>query len=136
MEFTTKFAIAVAEDLAVWQKLNVVAFLTSGIIGDTPEIIGAEYKDVLERTYAPLCIQPVVILKTPRVRLPTFLERANSQNIRSAIYIADMFETGHDEANRLTVAKYETSNLPVVGMAIRGEKKAVDKVFKGAKLHD
>ena len=35
MEFTTKIAIVVAEDLAVWQKLNVVAFMTSGIIAAT-----------------------------------------------------------------------------------------------------
>ena len=33
MEFTTKVAIVVADDLKVWQKLNVVAFLTSGMIG-------------------------------------------------------------------------------------------------------
>ena len=33
MDFDTKIAIAVRDDLAVWQKLNVTAFITSGIIG-------------------------------------------------------------------------------------------------------
>ena len=28
MEFETKIAIAIVEDLPTWQKLNVVAFLT------------------------------------------------------------------------------------------------------------
>ena len=31
--FDTKIAIVVREDLAVWQKLNVTAFLTSGVVG-------------------------------------------------------------------------------------------------------
>ena len=31
MDFDTKIAIVVRDDLAVWQKLNVTAFITSGI---------------------------------------------------------------------------------------------------------
>ena len=46
-----------------------------------------------------------------------------------------MFSTGHDEANRGTVKNYSSEDLPVVGLAIREEKKIVDKVTKGAKLH-
>ncbi len=38
MQFDTKFAIVVRDDLETWQKLNVTAFLTSGIIGNTPEM--------------------------------------------------------------------------------------------------
>ena len=136
MEFSTKFAIVVAEDLAVWQKLNVVTFLASGITGETPNIIGEAYEDKSGKSYAPLCIQPAVILKAKRQRLLTFLARANNRGIKTAIYIQDMFETGHDAANRLTVAQYETETLPLVGLAIRADKKEVDKIFKGAKLHD
>ena len=39
MEFTTKIAFVVADDLATWQKLNVVAFLTSGVMAATENII-------------------------------------------------------------------------------------------------
>ncbi len=136
MEFSTKFAIVVAEDLEVWQKLNVVTFLTSGIVGDTADIIGEEYKDASGKRYAPLCIQPAVILKSTRSRLSTFLKRANNRGVKTAVYIQDMFETGHDAANRLTVLQYDTDALPLVGIAIRADKKVVDKIFKGAKLHD
>ncbi len=136
MEFSTKFAIVVAEDLEVWQKLNVVTFLTSGIVGDTADIIGEEYKDASGKSYAPLCIQPAVILKSTRSRLSTFLKRANNRGVKTAVYIQDMFETGHDAANRLTVLQYDTDALPLVGIAIRADKKVVDKIFKGAKLHD
>ena len=136
MEFDTKLAIVVAEDLAVWQKLNVIAFLTSGIIGENSDIVGEEYVDGSGRRYSPLCIQPAVILKSNRGRLSTFLERAHKRGVRAAIYIEDMFATGHDGANRMTVAQYETQRLPLVGIGVRAERKEVDKVFKGAKLHD
>ena len=47
-----------------------------------------------------------------------------------------MFSTGHDVANRETVRAYTTENLPVVGIGLRADKKIVDKVIKGAKMHD
>lgn len=136
MNFDTKIAIVVAEDLAVWQKLNVTAFLTSGIVGATDGIIGEPYADGSQQMYLPLCIQPMIVMKTTRARLQTILNRANSQNVAAAIYIEDMFITGHDAANRATVTNYPSGELPLVGLAVRGEKKAVDKIVKGAKLHD
>ena len=136
MDFDTKIAIVVAEDLETWRKLNVVSFLTSGIVGRHPEIIGEPYTDATEKHYWPLCIQPVVILKAPRVRLNTFLARTESRGIEAAVYIEDMFATGHDGANRETVRQYATDQLPLVGLGVRADKKIVDKVFKGAKLHD
>lgn len=137
MEFTTKLAIVVAEDLAVWQKLNVVAFLTSGIIAQAgAEIIGKPYADGSGQSYAALCIQPAVILKARKEQMGTFLRRANERDISAAIYIEDMFATGHDAANRATVTQYLTADLPLVGIGVRADKREVDKIFKGAKLHD
>lgn len=136
MNFDTKIAIVVAEDLAVWQKLNVTAFLTSGIIGATEGIMGEVYEDGSEKTYLPLCIQPMIVLKTNRAKLQTILNRANSRGVAAAIYIEDMFATGHDAANRETVTHYQSEALPLVGLAVRGERKIIDKIVKGAKLHD
>jgi hypothetical protein len=136
MNFDTKIAIILDEDLPVWQKLNVTAFLTSGIIGATEDIIGEAYHDASDQTYLPLCIQPVIVMKTSRNRLKTILNRANSRDIPASIYIEDMFTTGHDADNRETVTRYATADLPLVGIAVRGEKKEIDKVVKGAKLHD
>ena len=136
MEFDTKIVIVIAEDLPVWQKLNVTAFLTSGIIGVTEDIMGEVYRDGSDQSYLPLCIQPVMIMKTTRDRLRTFLNRANSRGVAASVYIEDMFATGHDAANRETVRRYPTEELPLVGLAIRGERKEIDKIVKGAKLHD
>ena len=136
MEFEAKVAIVVAEDLESWQKLNVVSFLTSGIVGQFPEMVGEVYTDQSENEYCPLSIQPAVILKTSRDKLKTMLLRTKSREISTALYIEDMFATGHDAANRETVRRYATEDLPVVGLGLRADKKAVDKVLKGAKLHE
>ncbi len=115
MAFDTKIAIAVADDLPVWQKLNVVAFLTSGIIGGDEEILGEVYRDAAGQIYLPLCVQPVVVLKASREKLGTYLQRAHSRGVQAAITIEDMFATGHDAANRQTVLRYETGDLPLAG---------------------
>jgi hypothetical protein len=53
MVFDTKVAILVLEDLAVWQKLNVTAFLATGIAGAAPEAMGEPYEDAASRRFAP-----------------------------------------------------------------------------------
>ena len=43
--FDTKIAIIIRDDLATWQKLNVTAFLMSGITVENPGIVGKITKD-------------------------------------------------------------------------------------------
>ena len=135
MEFDTKIAFAIADDLATWQKLNVVAFLSSGVVGSTENIMGDAYVDGSGASYAPLCIQPMMVLTASRARLNTFVQRANQRGVSVALYIEDMFATGHDAANRETVKAYSSEELPVVGIGVRAERKVVDKILKGAKMH-
>ena len=45
MEFDTKVAVVLRDDLAVWQKANVTAFLLSGIAGSNPSLVGEPYID-------------------------------------------------------------------------------------------
>ena len=43
MLFETKIALVIRDDLASWQKMNVAAFLASGIAASYPESIGEPY---------------------------------------------------------------------------------------------
>ncbi len=133
--FDTKIAIVLLDELEAWQKLNVTAFLMSGIIGKHPELIGKEYLDKSANSYLALNQQPTVILEADTTKIGTIHERVISRSITSALYIRDMFSTYNDDDNRNTVLKYDSSELPLVGIAIKEEKKLVDKVTKGAKLH-
>ena len=53
MRFETKIAVVLRDDLAVWQKTNVTAFLVSGIAGTVPGVVGAPYTDGSGNEYLP-----------------------------------------------------------------------------------
>ena len=133
--FDTKIAIVLLSSLKTWQKLNVTSFLTSGVIGQDSSLIGEKYIDKSNYEYLPLNRQPVVILEADLPNLKKIHARILERSLVCSIYIGDMFATGNDEANRSTVKKYTSEVLPLVGLAIREEKKIVDKVTKSAKLH-
>lgn len=84
MEFDTKIAVVLREDLAVWQKTNVTAFLVSGIAATVPGVVG---------------------------------------------------ERGHDAANRAAVATVPSDELDLVGIAMRADRKIVDRVLDRLRPH-
>src|SRR5262245_39027463 len=61
MEFDTKVAVVLRDDLAVWQKANVTAFLVSGIPGSNPSLVGQPYVDGSGERYLPMLRQPILI---------------------------------------------------------------------------
>lgn len=133
--FDTKIAIILRDDLAVWQKLNVTAFLTTGIVGQTPDIIGEPYIDAAGNRYNALCIQPIIVLAAPAETLAAIHRRALERGIKTSVYIEEMFATGHDAANRAVFGEFGPDDAKTVGIALRAEKKQVDKVTKGARMH-
>ena len=133
--FDTKIAIIVRDDLATWQKLNVTAFLMSGITGANPDLIGEVYKDKDGRTHLPMSVQPVIVLTGAANVLTNIRNRAHERGIETVAYIEEMFSTGHDAANRAVFAEHGASQANTVGIALRADKKIVDKVTKGAKMH-
>lgn len=133
--FDTKIAIIIREDLATWQKLNVTAFLMSGIVGANPSIIGSPYVDGDKNKHLPLSVQPVIVLSATANVLTNIRRRARDRDIETAAYIEEMFATGHDDANRSVFAEHGIEEPNTVGIALRAEKKIVDKITKGAKMH-
>src|ERR1700727_2686507 len=98
--FDTKISIVVREDLATWQKLNVVAFLMSGVVGANSGRIGEPYEDAAGNTYNALMIQPAIVLSADRETLKTIYGRAIERHVRFSLYIEDMFTTAHADADR------------------------------------
>ena len=133
--FATKIAVAVRDDLATWQRLNVTAFLTSGIAADLPELVGQPYADADGQAYLPILGMPVLVFEASAETLRSARERALSRGLPVAVYTADMFSTGHDAANRAVVEAVGGADLDLVGLAVHGPKNGVDKVLKGARLH-
>ena len=135
MIFDTKIAILVQDDLAVWQKLNITAFLASGIAGAVPLAMGEPYEDAAGRRYVSLFGQPVLVFAAKSADLLRAWRTALERGLICAPYVRAMFATGHDAANR-AVFKAELAEAPdLVGLALRGPKKDVDRATKGCSLH-
>jgi hypothetical protein len=135
VRFDTKIAIAVRADLEPWQKLNVTAFLASGIAASTGEVIGKPYEDASGNTYLELFRQPVVVYAADAQALGQAHQRALTRQMPMAIYTMDMFGTGNDDDNRAVVRAVPVGELNFAGLALHGPRNAVDKIFKGATLH-
>src|SRR5262249_37231089 len=134
MTFDTKIAIVVREDLAAWQKLNVTAFLSGGLAGFYPEIVGERYSDASGGVYGPLVRQPILVFAASKEELARSLSRARERGIAPSIYTIDLFETYNDADNRAAVAGVATDRLDLAGLAVHAERKLVDKVIRGLKL--
>ena len=136
MQFDTKIAIVVRVDLEPWQKLNVASFLSGGIAAAFPESIGQPYEDNSGTKYLSLIGQPILIYGAPdRAALSRALERALARDVTPAVYTEEMFRTTHDAANREAVRAATRADLNLVGIAVRAERKLIDKVLDGLKFH-
>lgn len=133
--FDTKIAFIVRDDLPTWKRLNVVAFLATGIAAAAPEIIGERYVDAQGRRYGAISGQPMLIFAADLPGLQNVHRKGLERELTLIPYVHAMFATGHDEANRQVFRAEDADNLDLVGLALRGPKKAVDKAIKGLALH-
>ena len=133
--FDTKVAVLVHEDLAQWQKLNVTAFLATGIASAVPEALGEPYQDAAGRLHARLLAQPILIYAASTEVLQRAWHQSLELDLKRSAYVRAMFQTGHDAANRAAF-RAEAADAPdLVGLALHGPKKHVDKATRGARLH-
>jgi hypothetical protein len=135
LEFDTKIAVVLRNDLAVWQKTNVTAFLVSGIAGTLPEVVGEPYADASGNRYLPMFVQPVLVYEADAAGLRRAYDRAMSRHVTPAVYTKELFVTNHDTANRAAVAAVTAEELDLVGIAFRAERKTVDRIVDRLRLH-
>jgi hypothetical protein len=135
-QFDTKVAVVVRDDLEAWQRLNVTAFLMSGITAQAGSAaIGEDYIDGDGRRYLPMLVQPVLVFEAGATKLQTVHERAARREVPLAIYTREMFATGNDEDNRAAVRAVATAELDLVGIALRAPHRDADAVLRGLQRH-
>jgi hypothetical protein len=135
MTFDTKIVIAVRDDIATWQKLNVTAFLAGGLGGAEPELAGEPYRDASGTNYGPLIRQPILVFSGSAADLRSAYQRALERNVTLHIYSKELFATGNDVDNRAAVATVARDDLDLVGLAFRAARKVADKITKSLRLH-
>jgi hypothetical protein len=131
----SKTAILLLDSLPTWQKLNVTAFLATGIGDASPDIMGEAYRDAAGRHFTRLFGQPIVVLAaSPEVLLRAY--RASiDRDLTRAAYVTAMFSQTHGAAGREVFKNESPDNPDLVGLGLRGPRKDVDKATKGATLH-
>jgi hypothetical protein len=135
MTFDTKIAVVLRNDLLMWQRLNVTAFMVGGLAGHQPDIVGAPYEDGSGNLYLPMVIQPILVFEADADQLRQAYERAMSRDMTFAFYTEELFATGNDIDNRAAVKAVTAEDLNLAGIALRDRKKTVDRVLKGLSLH-
>jgi hypothetical protein len=135
VRFDTKIAVLLREDLETWQRLNVTAFLVSGIGSGDPEVIGDPYEDADGTQYLSMFRQPVLVFEGTKENLTASHSRAISRVVPMSVFTSDLFTTNNDRDNRAAVRAVSTDQLDLVGLAVYGPKNAVDKILKGARMH-
>ncbi len=93
-----------------------------------PDCIGEPYEDGSATPYLALIGQPILIYGADRAALTRALERALARDVKPAVYTEEMFKTTHDAANRAVVKAVPRTELNLVGLAFRAERKVIDKV--------
>jgi hypothetical protein len=136
MIYDTKTALVLRTGLAGWQLANVAAFLTGGLVGANPLLMGEPYCDGAGRCYSALVREPVFVYGGTLEELRRTHQRALSRALRPAIYIEPMFKTTNDVDNRAAVAAASPDALDFVGIGIHGPRKVIDKVVNKLKFLD
>jgi len=131
----SKIGIIIKDGLLDWQKLNVTAFLASGIAINDPECVGDLYEDGSGNKYLPLFGQPVWVFAASAEHLQRTRSRAQSRNVPLAVYTAGMFLTDNDVDNRAVVRAMPADELDIVGLAFKTDRKTFDKIVNGLKRH-
>ena len=135
MRFDTKLAIVVRDDLQTWQKLNVTAFLAGAVAAGTHEVIGEPYEDASGRKYLAMFVQPVLVFMGSAEQLTAAYTRAVDHEVRLGIFTEELFGTDNDADNRAAVAAVPADALRLVGLALHDQRRLVDKVLRGLRLH-
>jgi hypothetical protein len=82
--FAGKIAILVRDDLPSWQRLNVTAFLASGITAAHLRLVGQQYQDADGQEYLPLLGMPVLIFEATSEVLSAVRSRALGRRLPAA----------------------------------------------------
>lgn len=135
VRFDTKIAVLLRDDLETWQRLNVTAFLVSGLGTAVPEVVGEPYADADDTSYLPMFRQPVLVFEGTKELLTTAHGRAVGRGVPLSVFTSDLFATGNDRDNRAAVRAVRRDGMDLVGLAVHGPRNAVDKVLKGASMH-
>lgn len=134
--YDNKIALVIKNDLLSWQKLNVASFLASAIAIEFPETHGEKFINASGSVYLPFIKHPILIYKAEsNAEIKRAFNRAKERELHIGIYTGPLFATKNEAENHIEIAKDTDEDQVLVGIAIYGENKKVNKAVDGLKFH-
>lgn len=131
-----KLVLVLKNDLLSWQKLNVAAFLASSIAIEFPETRGSAFINASGSVYLPFIKYPILIYKAEnKAELDRAFNRAKERGLHIGIYTEPLFTTKNEAENHVEIANCTDQDQVLVGIAMYGESRKVDKAVDKLKLH-
>jgi hypothetical protein len=127
--------MVVRYDLPTWQKLNVAAYLSSGLAAARDGVIGEPYEDASGQRYLAMFGLPVLVFAADAEEMAAVRRRCAERDLPVVIFTDELFSTYDDAANRAAVRAVASDKLALAGIGLHGRRAAVDKVLKGLRLH-
>ena len=136
VRFDTKIAVLLRDDLAVWQRLNVTAFLVSGIGTGASRADRRAVSGRRRHAYLPEFRQPVMVFEGGKETADGGARQGAGPRARTSRCSP---RTCSPPATTRTTARRcapcRGADLDLVGIAVYGPRNAVDKALKGAAKH-
>ena len=134
--YDKKIAIVIKDDLLLWQKLNVTAFLAGSVAIQFEETHGKAFVNASGTTYLPFIKHPILIYKADtKEQLKRAFGRAKERALNIGIYTYPLLSTKNEEGNHIEIAKFTDDEQELAGIIIYGENKKADKALDGLKFH-
>jgi len=134
--YDNKIVLIIKNDLATWQKLNVASFLASSVAIEFPETHGKSFINASNSEYLPFIKHPILIYGADtNEAISRAFNRAKERELNIGIYTEPLFATKNEDENHIEISKFTDGNQVLVGLAIYGDIKNVNKAIDGLKLH-
>jgi hypothetical protein len=130
-----KMVVIVRDDLPVWKRVNMTAFLASGIAAVDEGATGGDYVDKTGTVYYPMFWHPVNVLEASLDQLRRVAERARTRGVRVAMFTSELFDSPVEANSLRIIGAIDAADLDLTGLAIRADPKTVDKIVKGVSRH-
>ncbi|MEM9565765.1 MAG: DUF2000 domain-containing protein, partial [Actinomycetota bacterium] len=85
-----KIAVVVRSDLETWQKLNVTAFVISGVGTTFPDLIGERYVDGSGVQYLPKLGLPCLVFAGDGPAVRRAFDRARGRGLAVSVYTDEL----------------------------------------------
>ncbi len=136
VRFDTKIAVLLRDDLQTWRRLNVCAFLVSGLAAADPGVIGEPYEDADGTPYLPMFRQPVLVFEGSEGGADGSARAGTGPRHQAdGVHVGPVRAPATMRTTEPPSRGVPRDELDLVGIAMHSARNAVDKVIKGAHMH-